>query len=209
VSLVLTDKFERAFQYASIVHAGQRRKRSEIPFMAHLLGVASIAFEYGADEDEAIAALLHDSVEDAGGEERLQDIRTRFGDIVAVIVDGCTDSKTSPKPPWRTRKAAYIARVPHAPPAVKLVSAADKLYNVRSIIKDLRQFGNTAWDRFKGGKEGTLWYYRCLIQAYKTTGVTPLIEELDLTFAQLEDLVKKLDAESVPSATAAPPSEKS
>jgi (p)ppGpp synthase/HD superfamily hydrolase len=191
----LTEKFERALQYAAIAHAGQRRKRSDVPFMAHLLGVVSIALEYGADEDEAIAALLHDAVEEAGGEDRLDDIRVRFGANVAEIVDGCTDTKAKPKPEWRARKAGYIARIPHATASVRLVSAADKLYNARTILKDLRLAGNAIWERFNGGKEGTLWYYRCLVQAYKAAGANSLIEELERTVNEVESMVKTVEAE--------------
>src|ERR1022692_3881980 len=130
----LSPRFDQALQYAVLVHAGQKRKGTEIPYLAHLLGVTSIALEHGADEDEAIGALLHDAGEDAGGDGRIEDIRHRFGEPVADIVQGCTDAVTIPKPPWRKRKEDYIAHVAKASPSVRLVSAADKLHNARAIL---------------------------------------------------------------------------
>ena len=142
------------------LHASQKRKGTPIPYVAHLLGVASIAIEYGASEDEAIAALLHDAVEDQGGPATREVVRRRFGEQVIAIVDGCTDADTQPKPEWRPRKEAYIDHLPGASHSVHLVSAADKLHNVRSILRDYRVIGEELWGRFKGGRDGTLWYYR-------------------------------------------------
>jgi GTP pyrophosphokinase len=153
-----------------------------------LVGVASIALEYGANEDEAIAALLHDAIEDQGGAATREEIRRSFGDTVTAIVDGCTDAETIPKPPWRQRKEAYIAHIPVASPSVLLVSAADKLHNARSILKDYRILGEVVWKHFKGGKEGTLWYYRALVEAFRQTESTPLIEELERVVLELEHL---------------------
>ena len=124
----LSSRFDVAFVYASQLHKDQMRKGSQIPYISHVLAVASIALEHGADENEAIAALLHDAVEDAGGAPVREEIRKRFGEEVATIVDGCTDTDESPKPPWRTRKEAYIAHLRDAPDSVALVSAADKLH---------------------------------------------------------------------------------
>src|SRR3974390_3192265 len=123
----LSPRFELALQYAAVIHAGQVRKGSGVPYIAHLLGVASIALEYEANEDEAIGALLHDAAEDAGGRGRLEDIRLRVGERVAEIVEGCTDTFETPKPVWRKRKEDYVAHIPKASAAVRLVSAADKL----------------------------------------------------------------------------------
>jgi GTP pyrophosphokinase len=114
--MTLSTKFDQALHYAVIIHAGQVRKGTRIPYLSHLLGVASIALEYGANEDEAIGALLHDAGEDAGGRGRIEDIRQRFGDTVADIVDGCTDADVVPKPEWRKRKEEYIAHIPTASP---------------------------------------------------------------------------------------------
>jgi len=186
--LFLSACFEEAVIYATRLHASQRRKGTNIPYVAHLLGVASIALEYGADEEEAIAALLHDAIEDQGGTAIREEIRRRFGDRVVEIVDGCTDSDTIPRPPWRERKERYIAHLPHASPSVRLVSASDKLHNTRAILSHLRLLGDALWDRFEGHREGTLWYYRALVEAFQQAGSNPLIEELDRVVTEIEQL---------------------
>src|SRR5205085_11747027 len=122
----LTQRFEEALAFAARLHKSQLRKGTGVPYVSHLLAVAGIALEHGADEDEAIAALLHDAIEDQGGAATREEIRRRFGDRVVGIVDGCSDTDVSPKPPWRERKEAYIAHVRDASPSVRLVSAADK-----------------------------------------------------------------------------------
>jgi (p)ppGpp synthase/HD superfamily hydrolase len=191
----LSTKFEQALHYAVLIHAGQQRKGTEIPYLAHLLGAASIALEYGADEEEAIGALLHDAGEDAGGRARIEDIRQRFGNAVAEIVDGCTDSETVPKPAWRKRKEDYIARLPAASGSVRLVSASDKLHNARAILRDYRQHGERLWSRFNGGKDGTLWYYRSVLGALKSgaagRGLASLVEELERVLNEIETLADK------------------
>lgn len=187
---MLSDKFTEALVYAAQLHATQIRKGSGVPYIAHLLGVASIALEYGANESEAIAALLHDAIEDQGGAKIRDEIQQRFGETVAQIVEGCTDTDLTPKPPWRDRKEAYLAHISHTVASVRLVSAADKLYNCQSILKDYRQIGDEIWQRFTGKKEGTLWYYRSLVNAFRQVETTPLIEELDRVVAELEQLVK-------------------
>lgn len=187
---MLSERFNEALVYAARLHAKQTRKASGIPYITHLLGVASIALEYGANEEQAIAALLHDAIEDQGGPPTREEIRRRFGGEVAAIVEGCTDTDKTPKPPWRERKEAYIARISAAEPSVLLVCAADKLHNVRSILKDYRQLGEKVWQRFKGGKDGTLWYYRSLLEAFHAKGSNPLIEELDRAVSELEELVR-------------------
>lgn len=163
---MLTDRFDEALSYASRLHREQRRKGTTIPYVAHLLAVASIAMENGADEDQAIAALLHDAVEDQGGAPRLLDIRERFGDRVAEIVDHCTDADVEPKPAWRPRKEAYIASLAHKPVASLQVSLADKTHNAGAIVADLGVHAEALWSRFTGGCEGTLWYYDALAQAF-------------------------------------------
>lgn len=187
--MVLSPKFTEALIYATELHATQVRKGSGIPYIAHLLGVASTTLEYGGNEDEAIAALLHDAVEDQGGDATRQEIRRRFGETVTAIVDGCTDTDATPKPPWRERKEIYLAHLPTASASVRLVSAADKLYNARSILKDYRELGESTWERFKGGREGTLWYYRSVVEALRQAESTPLVEELDRVTTELENLV--------------------
>ena len=187
--MTLSKRFTDALTFATQLHANQTRKGGKVPYIAHLLGVASIALEHGANEDEAIAALLHDAIEDQGGAATREEIRRRFGDIVTEIVDGCTDSDTTPKPPWRQRKEAYIAHIPKASASVLLVSASDKLYNARSILNDYRLIGENVWERFHGGKDGTLWYYRAVLEAFRSTGSTPLFDELERVVSELESLV--------------------
>lgn len=185
---MLSERFTEALTYATQLHAGQVRKGSGTPYIGHLLGVASIVLENGGNEDEAIAALLHDAVEDQGGATTREEIRRRFGDTVTAIVDGCTDTDITPKPPWQQRKEAYIAHIPTASASVRLVSVADKLHNVRSILHDHRVLGECVWERFKGGKEGTLWYYRSVVEAFRKAGSTPLVEELERVVSELESL---------------------
>lgn len=182
-------KFEEALIYASQVHAVQRRKGTGIPYITHLLAVTAIVGENGGTEDEAVAALLHDAPEDQGGEERLEDIRARFGDEVAEIVAGCSDTFETPKPEWKERKERYIAHVRGASNSVRLVSAADKLHNARSVLSDYRKLGGTLWERFNGGREGTLWYYGALVEAFRETGTNPsIVGELDRVVGQLKRL---------------------
>jgi (p)ppGpp synthase/HD superfamily hydrolase len=181
-------RFQEALQYASNLHRRQVRKGTRIPYVSHLLAVASLVMEDGGGEDEAIAGLLHDAVEDQGGRKTLEEIRRRFGEQVAQIVEGCTDADTIPKPPWRERKEKYIAHVRTASREVLRVSAADKLHNARAVLADYRTLGEALWDRFNGGRKGTLWYYRELTSVYKEAGVGLLAEELDRVVSELERL---------------------
>ncbi len=181
-------RFEEALVFACRLHAGQRRKGKEVPYIAHLLGVASLALEYDAGEDEAIAALLHDAVEDQGGAATRAEIARRFGETVAAIVDGCTDADVVPKPPWAARKQAYVARLSTATPSVRLVVAADKLYNARAILADYRLLGEGLWARFTGGRAGSLWYYRAVADALRTVDDSPLVAELNRVVTELEGL---------------------
>ena len=162
----LTARFGEALDYANAAHCQQLRKGTEIPYVAHLLGVASLAIEDGADEDQAIAALLHDAVEDQGGAARLDDIRARFGDRVAGIVADCTDSWVEPKPNWKQRKEAYIASLAHKSPDSLLVSLADKTHNARAIVSDVSSHGVEVWDRFTAPRTEVLWYYSSLADAF-------------------------------------------
>jgi len=189
----LGPRFLRAFQFAAQKHAGQARKASTIPYIAHLMGVASLVLEAGGDEDVAIAALLHDVVEDCGGAPMLTEIRRRFGSRVAKVVEGCTDADTYPKPPWRERKEKYIRHLRKADADTHLVSAADKLNNVRSILSDYRQIGEAVWTRFNGGREGTLWYYRTLRDEFLRYKRTRITRDLELAVYELELLT---DSES-------------
>ena len=183
---VFSERFARALAYAERLHARQRRKGSEKPYMGHLMSVASIVIAYGGDEEMAIAALLHDAVEDQGGKKRLQEIRKKFGTRVARIVDGCTDSYTEPKPPWLQRKQDYIKKLAREPEDTRLVSAADKLSNARDILQDVRAEGDPVFERFQGKKEGTLRYYRTLVGVFREAGANPLVDELDRVVTELE-----------------------
>jgi len=185
-AIKLGPRFRRAFLFAAEKHAGQTRKASTIPYIAHLMGVASLALEAGGDEDLAIAALLHDVVEDCGGAPMLREVRRRFGTRVAGVVDGCTDSDTYPKPPWRERKENYLQHLKGADADTRLVSAADKLNNIRSILTDYREVGESIWSRFTGGRDGTLWYYRALLDEFLRRPPTRITRELALAMEELE-----------------------
>src|SRR2546423_9397297 len=187
--------FESALTFAARLHSAQSRKGSDTPYIAHLLSVAALVLENDGGRDEAIAALLHDSIEDqgndypGGGAAALRaKIAGDFGRQVTAIVEGCTDADTIPKPPWRERKEAYLAHLATAPESVRLVSAADKLYNARSILKDYRELGEATWSRFLGGREGTLWYYRALVAVFSKFAPHPLVVELERTVRELTRL---------------------
>jgi GTP pyrophosphokinase len=166
----LSARFNDALVYAHNLHREQPRKGRDIPYIGHLLGVASLVLENGGDEDMAIAALLHDAVEDQGGLPRRDEIEKKFCKRVARIVMGCTDSDAvdpHQKAPWCQRKLAYIDHVRHeADPDVLLVSVADKVHNARAILTDHHESGDVCFDRFSGRKDGTLWYYRSLVDAF-------------------------------------------
>jgi (p)ppGpp synthase/HD superfamily hydrolase len=185
---IFSGRFNQALGYAARLHARQTRKRTDRPYIGHLLSVTSIVIEYGGDEEMAIAALLHDAVEDQGGTPRLREIRRKFGKRVAHIVNGCTDAYTEPKPPWVERKRAYVARLAAESAEVRLVSAADKLSNVRETLHDVRAHGNAVFDRFAGKKQGTLWYYRALVNEFRKAGDNPLVEELRRVVTELQSL---------------------
>lgn len=180
---MLTDRFDDALAYASRIHRDQIRKGADIPYISHLLGVASIALEAGADEDQAIAALLHNAVEDQGGLARLKDIRNRYGERVAEIVNHCTDTDIEPKPPWRARKEAYIESLSHKPAASLLVSLADKTHNAGAIVADLAAHGSVVWERFTGGRDGSLWYYETLADRFAVLLPGPLADRFAGTVA--------------------------
>lgn len=162
----LTSRFDEALLYARCIHGGQRRKGTSIPYFAHLMGVASIAIELGATEDQAIAALLHDAVEDQGGKPRLDDIRLRFGEDVADMVDACSDTDVQPKPPWRARKKAYLDHLESASTDALLVSLSDKIHNAEAILSDLRTIGDKVWSRFNADKDDQLWCYDGLVDVF-------------------------------------------
>jgi (p)ppGpp synthase/HD superfamily hydrolase len=191
----LSVRFDHALLFAAQVHRHQERKKTGIPYISHLLGVAAIVLDYGGDEDMGIAALLHDAVEDQGGRAMLRAIEQMFGARVAKIVDGCTDAygdEGKSKPKWYPRKLRYIRRVRREDAETRFVSAADKLYNARAILRDVRQYGDSVYGAFSAPKAKVLWYYRSLVDAYRAAGVThalkPLLDDLDRTVTELEHL---------------------
>jgi (p)ppGpp synthase/HD superfamily hydrolase len=179
-------RFEQALRYANRLHATQEKKGTGVPYMAHLLGVASIVLSHGGDEDLAIAALLHDGPEDQGGLAILKEIELIFGKRVADVVDACTDTYDDPKPEWLARKQNYIAGVRHKSADARLVVAADKLHNGRQVLEDHRQLGDVVFDRFKGKKDGTLWYYRRLVNELRQADSAPILDELERVVSELE-----------------------
>lgn len=189
----LSERFEQALTFAARLHAGQTRKSTDIPYIAHLLAVTSLVLEDGGSEDEAIAALLHDAVEDQGGLRTLEEIERRFGEEVALMVDALSDAYTKPKPPWRERKQGYIAHLKQAPPGVRRVSLADKLHNARDILRTLMNEGDLTWKRFKGGKDGTLWYYQSLVEVFEESGADYMTYELARVVGEIERLAKQVD----------------
>jgi len=192
-NLQLTEKFARAIEYARVLHLGYR-KATKVPYMAHLLGVASLVtgengyLPFPVTEDMAIAALLHDAVEDAGGMPRLRDIEANFGPEVARMVEGCSDSfeeDSSKKEPWEIRKNAYIERLRTESDDTQLISAADKLYNARAILEDYKVCGAKVWERFKRGREDQLWYVNALLKVFEEKGSNRIVKQLKQTVADL------------------------
>jgi len=179
--------FLAALELAHELHRHQRRKGGDVPYVTHLLAVAAIVGESGGTETEVVAALLHDAVEDQGGPRTLARIRDAFGDDVAAIVDGCSDTDVEPKPPWRARKQAYIDAMETAEHSVLLVSAADKLHNARCTLQDLRLHGAVVWERFSGKRDGTLWYYETITAVFRRRLDAPLVTDLSDVVRRLAD----------------------
>lgn len=194
----LTDRFSRAIDYARIAHAAQFRKGSDIPYIYHLLGVASLVIEFGGSEDQAIAGLLHDTLEDCGAAHEAV-IRAQFGDVVANIVKDCTDGTAEGKAThtdadakrdnWLQRKRAYLAHLKAAPDLTLLVCACDKLHNARAIVQDMEdpRVGSGVFDRFTGGREGTLGYYQALAEILSARDI-PVARVIDATVQRMHDL---------------------
>ena len=192
----ITNRFSRAVEYAREAHAEQMRKGTSVPYLSHLLGVSAIVLDYGGDEDQAIAALLHDVVEDQG-ERHLSIVREKFGERVARIVAACTDGNQSEKAlaktpeekraNWELRKRRYLEHLKDESDEVLLVSGCDKLHNARAVLNDLRDpiVGRAVFDRFTGRQSGTLWYYRSLSDVFKARGA-PMARELDSVVRSLE-----------------------
>jgi (p)ppGpp synthase/HD superfamily hydrolase len=192
----LGKRFEDAWLFAAQKHAAQKRKSTSIPYIAHLMSVSALVLEAGGDEDLAIAGLLHDVVEDCGGEPMLEEVRQRFGSRVAHIVDGCTDAYVVPKPPWRQRKEDYLEHLRTADEDTRLVSTADKLHNARAILADYQSVGESIWERFQGGRDGTLWYYRSVKAELARTKRNPLTPLLEQTVQELDRLVTSRGSDS-------------
>lgn len=191
--MAFTERFDRALDLAHELHRKQLRKGTRIPYVVHLMSVAALVAENGGTETQVVAALLHDAVEDQGGEPTAQRIKREFGPNVYRIVMGCTDSVTQnpeEKLPWEERKKAYLAHLESAPPEMRLVSAADKVHNARSINADLRAHGQDVWDKFKGGREGTLWYYKSLVKTLREGWEHPIVELLDREVREMVKLSK-------------------
>ena len=183
-------RFTEALAYAARLHARQTRKGTGIPYISHLLGVCALVLEGGGSEEQAIAALLHDALEDQGNQTSAAEIERRFGPDVARMVTSCTDDLEHRFADWWERKRHYVSHLPEQQADVLLVSVADKLYNVRTILADYRQHGESLFHRFSGGRAGVLWYYRALVDAYRRAPSFshPLVDELDRTVRELVSL---------------------
>jgi len=190
MSELLGKRFEEALQFAAATHRTQMRKGSEIPYIGHLLGVCSLVIEDGGDEDEAIAALLHDAAEDQGGERMVAQIQDRFGEHVASIVKACSDTFEDPKPPWKERKQAYLEHLEQQPASVLRVSLADKLFNARAILRDYLLVGEELWKRFKVGRDCQLWYYRALAERFGQLLGGRMASELKEVVQELEEQIE-------------------
>lgn len=184
--LLLSDRFESALVYATQLHAKQIRKGSGIPYISHLLSVTALVLEDGGNEEQAIAALLHDAIEDRGGDLTRQAIKAKFGEEVGLIVEGCTETDITPKPPWRDRKLSSIAKLSQTTPEIRRVMLADKLHNARSILADLHRYGDDVWQRFKGKKAGTLWYFKSIVEAIPEDESSFLAKELSRVVGELD-----------------------
>ena len=185
---LLGDRFEAALVMAYRLHRSQVRKGSPVPYVAHLLSVAALVLEDGGDEDEAIAALLHDAVEDQGGSVTRELVRVTFGDRVCKIIDGCTESMVQPKPPWKERKLLHLEKVATASVSVRRVTMADKLHNIRSLLADYERFGEGLWARFGGGKVGTIWYYQEMGKRLQVGESVGMMRSLSEAVGRLEGL---------------------
>ena len=175
----LTPQFEAALVYATQLHAQQRRKVTRIPYIAHLLSVTALVLEDGGSEEEAIAALLHDAVEDQGGAATRAEICRRFGSDVTAIVDGCTEPDKTPGMAWKEHKRLYLQQLRQASPQVRRVALADKLHNARSLLVNFRLEGESIWNQFKGGKENVLWLGNAQLELFRQTSNSWMVAELE------------------------------
>ena len=190
---VLTSRFQLALLHASVLHAKDVRKGTSIPYVEHLLGVASLVLADGGSEDEVVGALLHDALEDHAGEITKKEIKAEFGKNVLSIIESCSDTppgyRGGKKPSWDMRKNAYLRHLKRASREARRVSLADKLHNARAILADYREIGDRLWERFTVGKTKQLWYYRSLVSAFKESGVRGrMIDEFERVVAEIERL---------------------
>ena len=188
---MMSERFVDAVGFANKLHGDQLRKGTNVPYISHLLIVSGIVLQHGGGEDEAIAALLHDTVEDCGGKPVMVEIRQRFGNKIAELVDGCTETDIQPKPPWRERKERYLESIRSANPSVRLISCADKIHNASSIISEYRKVGEQVWDRFKANKTETLWFYTSMVNAMQASRENrSILEELVIIVEDLKELIE-------------------
>lgn len=194
----MSPRFAEAFALAERLHREQVRKKTQVPTISHLMAVTALVLENGGGEEEAIAALLHDAAEDCGGRPILDEIRRRFGDSVASIVEGCSDTLETPKPRWQPRKESYLEHLESAPAPTLLVSLADKVHNVRSLAFEYRRVGDRLWQRFTASREQTLWYYQSLLEIFRRRcpeQLEPLVDELARALDDLEAQIDQGDPE--------------
>lgn len=168
------NQYLKALVYANELHFDQKRKSTEIPYLTHLMHVSAYVIEFGGDEDQAIAALLHDAIEDQHTRTSFEEIQRTFGDEVARIVKACTDAETTPKPPWKERKLSYLEGLKKKDARVKLVVACDKLHNAQSIVRDVQTIGPEVWSRFTASKEETIWYYKSIVESLESMKGSPV-----------------------------------
>jgi (p)ppGpp synthase/HD superfamily hydrolase len=185
-----SSRFVHALQFASHIHAHQRRKGGNIPYLAHLMAVSALVLDFGGTETEAIGALLHDAAEDCGGRKMLEQIRATFGEDVARIVEGCTDTFENPKPDWKPRKEAYLAHLCMAHDSVRTVACADKLHNLTCTVRDLRAHpGRDYWERFSTGPAQQNWYYEGCRDAFRVGKPPAMLGEYELVFEEFTRLL--------------------
>ncbi len=184
---LLSQRFDQAFDYALQLHSHQLRKGGTIPYITHLISVAALVLEDGGNEDAAIAALLHDAVEDQGGAVIRSAIQQQFGDRVVAIVDACTESDQVPKPPWKQRKEQALVQLQHAPPEIQRVIVADKLHNLRSIWADRLRQGDRVWQRFNASRSEILWFYAACIEVVQDQFHSPMVTELQMILRDLTE----------------------
>ncbi|HSF18431.1 MAG TPA: HD domain-containing protein [Vicinamibacteria bacterium] len=190
----LSAKFALALQFANEIHSTQVRKGQGVPYVSHLMAVSALVLEYGGDETQAIAALLHDSAEDCGGKPMLETVRLLFGADVAAIVESCTDTFQKPKPPWRPRKRAYLKKLATKPACAKLVACADKLHNLSNTLRDIRADGAAPWKKRmaktpNGAAEKQIWYYRGCLKGLSSGWQSPIVDEFGREVVELCQLI--------------------